>query len=153
MTRGPGGDVFATSQFDHGVYHWHADGTFVGFTDLSASISRTRNIVWAGNVVPEPSSALHAHHGRGICFHINETVPATEPAARLNLITKCDRSPPSSLRSVTFVVPVINHLQNGLEAEKNSCQNLFAITLAGGYRAGRRSGHRAAAAHVCALAW
>ncbi len=57
VTRGPGGEVFATSQFDNGVYHWHADGTFVGFTDLSTSIVGTRNIVWTGNAIPEPSTA------------------------------------------------------------------------------------------------
>ena len=57
VTRGPGGDVFATEEFDNGVYRWTADGTFVGFTALDSAVTfRPGNIVWAGSIdaVPAP---------------------------------------------------------------------------------------------------
>ena len=57
VTRGPGGDVYATSfNNDSGaVQHWLANGTFVGTTVLTDIVGPT-NILWTGNAVPEPAS-------------------------------------------------------------------------------------------------
>ena len=60
VTRGPGGDVFATSYGSDSVFRWRADGTFVGAVPL-ANLDGPAGIVWAGNArsqaaVPEPSS-------------------------------------------------------------------------------------------------
>ncbi|MGH7178625.1 MAG: PEP-CTERM sorting domain-containing protein [Tepidisphaeraceae bacterium] len=56
VTRGPGGDVFATSFNAHGVFRWNQDGTFVGFLS-TPQFGGTSHIGWAGNV-PEPSSGM-----------------------------------------------------------------------------------------------
>jgi hypothetical protein len=58
VTRGPNGDVFATDFDENTVYQWKADGTFVRAINLPAANYGPAGIVWAGNVVPEPSSAL-----------------------------------------------------------------------------------------------
>lgn len=55
VTRGPGGDVFATTDYHHKIFRWAADGTFVGSYDLPELVATTK-IVWAGNSVPEPST-------------------------------------------------------------------------------------------------
>lgn len=56
VTRGPGGDVFATDGLDDGVYRWDADANFLGFTSLSPSINGPINILYTGNI-PEPATA------------------------------------------------------------------------------------------------
>ena len=58
VTRGPKGEIFATDLQDDGIYRWSSDGSYLGFTDLSASLDNPYGIVWAGNsVVPEPGAA------------------------------------------------------------------------------------------------
>ncbi|MGQ0543001.1 MAG: carboxypeptidase regulatory-like domain-containing protein [Blastocatellia bacterium] len=53
VTRGPGGDVFATvllgTQF---IHRWTAAGVFVSSTNVSANVTGAGNIVWVGNVTP-----------------------------------------------------------------------------------------------------
>jgi hypothetical protein len=53
VTRGPNGDVFATTSGNATILHWRANGDFVGATSTAASIGGVAGIVWAG-VVPEP---------------------------------------------------------------------------------------------------
>lgn len=57
VTRGPGGDVFATYYPNQVVVRWRPDGTLVGSTNVSGSASTPQNIVWAGNtrIRPVPS--------------------------------------------------------------------------------------------------
>jgi hypothetical protein len=52
VTRGPGNDVFASGingVFNGRIVRWHADGTFVSTTDISAHVFGPANIIWAGN--------------------------------------------------------------------------------------------------------
>ncbi len=58
VTRGPGGDVFATDIDYSRVARWRADGTFVGFNSVNTA-HRPMGIVWTGNV-PEPCAGLLA---------------------------------------------------------------------------------------------
>jgi hypothetical protein len=57
VTRGPNGDVFVVDFDDDGVYRWQSDGTYVGFTSLTL-INGPVGIVWAGNIVPEPTCLM-----------------------------------------------------------------------------------------------
>lgn len=57
VTRGPDGDVFATTGSDQSILRWHSDGSFVGSISTSSTIGGAGWIVWAG-AVPEPSSAM-----------------------------------------------------------------------------------------------
>ena len=57
VTRGPGGDVFATSFDNDRVFRWRADGTFVGSFSVAANSPGPTGIIWAGNA-PEPGGAL-----------------------------------------------------------------------------------------------
>jgi hypothetical protein len=52
VTRGPGGDVFATDFSHSSILEWHADGTFVGSIDISSNVSGPTGLVWAGNSNP-----------------------------------------------------------------------------------------------------
>lgn len=55
VTRGPGGDVFATSFFGGTITRWQANGTFVGATPVTPNTTAPVNIAWAGNV---PASSV-----------------------------------------------------------------------------------------------
>ena len=54
VTRGPGGDVFATDGAV--VDRWTSAGAYVGATDISANVGSANNIVWAGNFAPSAAS-------------------------------------------------------------------------------------------------
>ena len=56
VTRGPGGDVYATTLNGDQVYHWRPDGTFVNAFSIGSTTNQSCGIVWAGNV-PEPGPA------------------------------------------------------------------------------------------------
>lgn len=49
ITRGPGGDIYATDFNNSRILHWLANGTFVGPISISANVTGPFNIVWAGN--------------------------------------------------------------------------------------------------------
>ena len=57
ITRGPNGDVFVTDFSLNSVFRWQADGTFIGEVPLT-NVSGATQIVWAGNVIPEPPGLL-----------------------------------------------------------------------------------------------
>jgi WD40 repeat protein len=54
VTRGPDGDVYATSTDTNQVFHWKANGTFVNAFNLGNSLTPC-GIIWAGTI-PEPAS-------------------------------------------------------------------------------------------------
>jgi hypothetical protein len=73
VTRGPGGDVYATRGFGPPltVHRWTATGTYVGGTDVSANVVSVANIVWAGNSIitaagVSVSGRVTTSDGRGI---------------------------------------------------------------------------------------
>ena len=71
VTRGPGGDVFATDESDELVYRWKSDGTFVGAIDLTSTnsgIVSPVNIVWAGNYIPVPEPSTLALSFVALCL-------------------------------------------------------------------------------------
>jgi WD40 repeat protein len=55
-TRGPNGDVFATTGSAEQVLHWNANGDFLGSFAMPVDFG-VNGIVWAGNA-PEPTSGL-----------------------------------------------------------------------------------------------
>jgi hypothetical protein len=57
LTRGPDGDIFATTGGSQSILRWRADGTFVGSVSTAATIGGTGAIVWAGTV-PEPQFGM-----------------------------------------------------------------------------------------------
>ncbi len=54
VTRGPNGNVYATSFNDDTLYRWQADGTFIDSVSLASNLDGPVGIVWAGNVAPDP---------------------------------------------------------------------------------------------------
>ena len=52
VTRGPGGNVFASDCFNSRIVQWTATGTLVGTTDVSAQVVCPIGIIWTGNLVP-----------------------------------------------------------------------------------------------------
>lgn len=59
VTRGPGGDVFATefpAPLTTVVHRWTSAGAYLGSTSLSANVTQGRNIIWAGNLAPSAAS-------------------------------------------------------------------------------------------------
>ena len=63
VTRGPGGDIFASN--GQAILRWRADGTFVGSVSTAATIGNAAGIVWAGSV-PEPDLALVLSGGAAV---------------------------------------------------------------------------------------
>ncbi len=58
VTRGPDGDVFATtSDSRQRVLRWDADGNFLAGYPMSGTLGYSNGIVWAGNI-PEPGTGL-----------------------------------------------------------------------------------------------
>jgi hypothetical protein len=55
-SRGPSGDVFATTGSAEQVLHWNANGDFLGSFAMPVDFG-VSGIVWAGNA-PEPTSAF-----------------------------------------------------------------------------------------------
>lgn len=51
VTRGPGGDVFATDCFSNQINRWTATGTFLGSTATGVDLQCPANIIWVGNTV------------------------------------------------------------------------------------------------------
>jgi WD40 repeat protein len=58
VTRGPNGDVFATSSLESRVYRWTAAGVVRPSVFTASDFTYGAGIAWAGNVVPEPSAGL-----------------------------------------------------------------------------------------------
>jgi hypothetical protein len=88
VTRGPGNDVFASGLggvFNARIVRWHADGTFVSSTDISAGILDPLNIIWAGNNTGTPCMLTcpanqFANTGPGAttcCAVVNYPAPVT----------------------------------------------------------------------------
>jgi hypothetical protein len=84
VTRGPGGDVFATRGFGPPltVHRWTATGTYVSGTDISANVMTAANIVWAGNSIitaagVNVSGRVTTSDGRGV---YNAVVTLSNPA-------------------------------------------------------------------------
>ena len=70
VTRGPGGDVFATA-LAATVHRWTSTGTYVGSTVIAGNVLEARNIIWAGNLAPSAASVsisgrVTNANGRGI---------------------------------------------------------------------------------------
>ena len=87
VTRGPGGDVFATRGYGPPltVHRWTANGNYVGGTNIAANVSSAGNIVWAGsNVVTAAgvnvTGRVVSAAGRGI---INASVIFTAPSGEV----------------------------------------------------------------------
>ncbi len=57
VTRGPGGDVFATDCDRDSVFRWQADGTFISETPLP-ELNCAVGIVWTGNMTPPAGANL-----------------------------------------------------------------------------------------------
>jgi hypothetical protein len=57
FTRGPEGDVLSVNFATNSLYRWDVDGNFLGVTSLADSVSGPSHIVWAGDVVPEPTAS------------------------------------------------------------------------------------------------
>lgn len=85
ITRGPGGDVFATVLLGtQNIHRWTAAGVFVSSTNVSANVAGAGNIVWVGNVTPSAagvrvSGRVTDVNGTGIA---RAAVTLTDPSGR-----------------------------------------------------------------------
>lgn len=93
VTRGPGGDVFATDCFNNRVFRWNSTATLLSTTVLAPNATCPQNIIWAGNIVITAanvsiSGRVFTPNGRGLP---NATVFLTNQAgdvktARTNML-------------------------------------------------------------------
>jgi hypothetical protein len=51
VTRGPGGDVYATNCFGNEIYRWSATGTLLATFSTLPQIDCPLNIIWTGNII------------------------------------------------------------------------------------------------------